>query len=168
MNPISTVSEFKIRAATREDVPAILALIRELADYERLSEQVVATEQDILRWLFGERPVAEIVIGEYEGTPVGFALFFYNFSTFLGKPGIYLEDIYVKSAHRRKGFGRRLMAHIAQWAKIQHCERFEWAVLNWNSPAIELYKKLGGVPMKEWTVYRLSGDALDRLADENQ
>jgi GNAT superfamily N-acetyltransferase len=162
----STVSQFEIRPATSADVPTILALIRELADYERLSREVVATEEDLLQWLFGKRPVAEVVIGEYRGIPVSFALFFYNFSTFLGKPGIYLEDLYVKPAYRHKGFGRRLMVHIARWAKAQSCGRFEWAVLNWNTPAIELYEKLGAVPLREWTVYRLSDEALDHLAGE--
>lgn len=167
MTQSSTVSEFDIRAATRADIPTILALIKELADYERLSREVVATEEDLRQWLFGKRPVAEVVIGEYQGIPVSFALFFYNFSTFLGKPGIYLEDLYVKPDHRHQGFGRRLMAHIARWAKLQNCGRFEWAVLNWNTPAIELYERLGAVPLKEWTVYRLSGEALDGLANEN-
>ncbi len=166
MTQPSTVSQFEIRPATRADVPTILALIKELADYERLSREVVATEEDLLKWLFGDRPVAEIVMGEYQGIPVSFALFFYNFSTFLGRPGIYLEDLYVKPAYRHKGFGRRLMAHVARWAKTQNCGRFEWAVLNWNTPAIELYEKLGAVPLKEWSVYRLSGEALDRLASE--
>ena len=167
MTPTSTDSEFEIRSATSADVPTILALIRELADYERLSREVVATEEDLHHWLFGKRPVAEVVIGEYGGFPVSFALFFYNFSTFLGKPGVYLEDLYVKPDYRHKGFGRRLMAHIARWAEAKNCGRFEWAVLNWNTPAIELYEKLGAVPQKEWTVYRLSGEALNRLANEN-
>ena len=168
MSPTQSVSAFEIRPATRADVPTILGLIRELADYERLSKEVVATEEDLLRWLFGEKPVAEVLIGEYGGMPVSFALFFYNFSTFLGKPGVYLEDLYVKPEYRHKGFGRRLMAYIAHWAKAKNCGRFEWAVLNWNTPAIELYEKLGAVPQKEWTVYRLSGDALEQLAGEHQ
>ncbi len=166
MTQTSAVSAFEIRPATRADVATILGLIRELADYERLSKEVVAKEEDLQQWLFGEKPVAEVLIGEYRGKPVSFALFFYNFSTFLGKPGIYLEDLYVKPDYRHKGFGRRLMAYIAQWAKAKNCGRFEWAVLNWNTPAIELYEKLGAVPQKEWTVYRLSGEALNRLADE--
>ena len=166
MSQSSNVSQFEIRPATSTDVPTILGLIRELADYERLSGDVVATEEDLHQWLFGERPVAEVLIGEYGRAPISFALFFYSFSTFLGKPGVYLEDLYVKPDYRHKGFGRRLMAYIAQWAKAQNCGRFEWAVLNWNTPAIKLYEKLGAVPLKEWTGYRLSGEALDRLANE--
>ncbi len=167
MTQTSTVSTFEIRPATSADIPTILGLIRELADYERLSKEVVATEADLHQWLFGEKPVAEVLIGEYGGKPVSFALFFYNFSTFLGRPGVYLEDLYVKPDYRHKGFGRRLMAYIARWAKAKNCGRFEWAVLNWNTPAIELYEKLGAVPQKEWTVYRLSGKALGQLAEEH-
>ena len=158
--------QLDIRSATAEDVPTILALIKELADYERLSHEVTATDADLHQWIFGDRPVAGVVIGEYQGIPVGFALFFYNYSTFLGKPGIYLEDLYVKPAYRQMGFGRTLMAYIARLAKARNCGRFEWAVLDWNTPAIEMYEKLGAVPMKEWTVYRLSGEGLDRLANE--
>ena len=167
MTRTPAVSAFEIRPATKTDVPTILGLIRELADYEQLSMEVVATEEDLQQWLFGEKPKAEVLIGEYRGKPVSFALFFYNFSTFRGRPGVYLEDLYIKPDYRHKGFGRRLMAYIAQWAKAKNCGRFEWAVLNWNTPAIELYEKLGAVPQKEWTVYRLSGEALNRLADEN-
>lgn len=166
MTKPSTVHHLEIRPATAEDVPTILALIKELADYEHLSHEVTTTDAGLHRWLFGDRPVAEVVIGEYEGNPVGFALFFYNFSTFLGKAGIYLEDLYVKPAYRHKGIGRTLMAYIARLAEARNCGRFEWAVLDWNSPAIELYEKLGAVPMNEWTVYRLSGEALNRLAGE--
>jgi GNAT superfamily N-acetyltransferase len=166
MTNASINQQLEIRPATAEDIPTILALIKELADYESLSHEVSASDADLHQWLFGDRPVAEVVIGEYQGNPVSFALFFYNFSTFLGKPGIYLEDLYVKPAYRHKGFGRALMAYIARLAKARHCGRFEWAVLDWNQPAIELYEKLGAVPLKEWTVYRLSGEALDRLAGE--
>ncbi len=168
MTQTPAVTAFEIRPATRADVPTILGLIRELADYERLSKEVVATEEDLHQWLFGQKPVAEVLIGEYGGKPVSFALFFYNFSTFLGRPGVYLEDLYVKPDYRHMGFGRRLMAYIAQWAKAKNCGRFEWAVLNWNTPAIDLYEKLGAVPQKEWTVYRLSGEALGQLADEHR
>ena len=167
MTQPSTVPQFVIRPATTADVPTILALIRELADYERLSDEVVATEKDLQQWLFGNRPVAEVVIGEHRGITVSYALFFYNFSTFLGKPGLYLEDLYVKPEYRHQGFGRTLLSYIAQVAKARNCSRFEWAVLNWNTPAIEMYEKLDAVPMKEWTVYRLSGEALDRLAGES-
>jgi GNAT superfamily N-acetyltransferase len=168
MTQPSTVPQFVIRPATTADVPTILALIRELADYERLSDEVVATEKDLQQWLFGDRPVAEVVIGEHRGITVSYALFFYNFSTFLGKPGLYLEDLYVKPAYRDRGFGRKLLAHIARLAKTRNCSRFEWAVLNWNTPAIDLYEKLGAVPNKEWTVYRLSGEALNRLAGQRR
>ena len=168
MTHTPAVTAFEIRPATKADVPTILGLIRELADYERLSKEAVATEEDLHDWLFGEKPVAKVIIGEYRGKPVSFALFFYNFSTFLGRPGVYLEDLYVKPDYRHKGFGRRLMVYIAQWAKAKNCGRFEWAVLNWNTPAIELYEKLGAEPQKEWTVYRLSGETLERLADEHE
>ena len=166
MTTSSSVPKLEIRTATSADVPTILALIKELADYERLSREVVATEEDLYQWLFGDRPVAEVVLGEHQGIPVSYALFFYNFSTFLGKPGLYLEDLYVKPDYRHQGFGRTLLAYMARLAKTRNCCRFEWAVLNWNAPAIELYEKLGAVPTKEWTVYRLSGEALDRLANE--
>lgn len=160
------IPELEIRPASISDIPAILALIKELADFERLPHEVVATEEDLHQWLFGDRAVAEVVIGEHRGIPVSYALFFYNFSTFLGKPGIYLEDLYVKPAHRHQGFGRAILAYIARLAKTRNCGRFEWAVLNWNTPAIELYEKLGAVPARQWTVYRLSGEALDRLGGE--
>jgi GNAT superfamily N-acetyltransferase len=168
MTTSSSVPKLEIRPATAADVPTILALIKELADYERLSHEVVATQEDLHQWLFGNRPVAEVVIGEHQGIPVSYALFFYNFSTFLGKPGLYLEDLYVKPEYRHQGFGRTLLAYIAQVARARNCSRFEWAVLSWNTPAIEMYEKLGAVPMKEWTVYRLSGEALDRLASKTQ
>jgi GNAT superfamily N-acetyltransferase len=159
-------TEFKIRATTEEDVPLILALIKELAEYEKLSHEVRATEADIRQSLFGDRPVAEALIGELEGNPISFALFFYNFSTFLGKPGIYLEDLYVKPEHRSNGFGRQMLAHIARLAKERNCGRFEWSVLDWNEPAIRTYDRLAARPMKEWILYRLTGEALNKLAQE--
>ena len=162
---MSAVSNFKIRPAKRQDAPVILSLIKELAEYEHLSHEVVASEDDIRKTLFGEHPFAEALIGECEGVPVSFALFFHNFSTFLGKPGIYLEDLYVQPEHRGKGFGSKMLAHIAFLAKKRGCGRFEWSVLNWNTPAIRTYEKLNAVPMKEWILYRLSGQALDKLAD---
>ena len=166
MTQPSKDSNFQIRPATATDVPTILAFIKELAEYERLSHEVVAGEADLDQWLFGDRPVAEVVIGEHRGIPVSYALFFYSFSTFLGKPGLYLEDLYVKPDYRHRGYGRMLLSYIAHLAKTRDCGRFEWSVLNWNTPAIELYQKLGAVPTKEWTVYRLSGEALGRLANE--
>jgi GNAT superfamily N-acetyltransferase len=156
-----------IRPAIEEDAPVIFSLIKELAEYEHLSHEVVASVNDIRKTLFGERPFAETLVGEYKKLPVSFALFFYNFSTFLGKPGIYLEDLYVQPKHRGKGFGSKMLAHIAALAKQRNCGRFEWSVLNWNSPAIRTYEKLDATPMKEWILYRLSGEALDRLADKN-
>jgi GNAT superfamily N-acetyltransferase len=155
-----------IRTGTEEDAPVIFSLIKELAEYEHLAHEVVASVDDIRRTLFGERPFAETLIGEYGGLPISFALFFYNFSTFMGKPGIYLEDLYVQPEHRGKGFGSKMLAHIAALAKERNCGRFEWSVLNWNIPAIRTYEKLGATPMKDWILYRLSGEALDRLADK--
>ena len=162
----STRIQLEIRPATAADVPTILSLIKELADYERLSHEVIATEADLRHWLFGDRPVAEVVIGDYQGAAVAYALFFHSFSTFLGKPGLYLEDLYVKPDYRHQGFGRQLLSHVAYLARLGNCGRLEWSVLNWNTPAIELYENLGAVPTREWTVYRLSGKALERLAGE--
>ena len=164
---LSTTSTFKIRPAKEEDAAVILSLIKELAEYEHLSHEVAATENDIRKTLFGERPFAETLIGEYGGLPISFALFFHNFSTFVGKPGIYLEDLYVQPAHRGKGFGSKMLAHIAALARERDCGRFEWSVLNWNTPAIRTYEKLDAIPMKEWILYRLNGEALKRLADKN-
>jgi GNAT superfamily N-acetyltransferase len=155
-----------IRTGTEEDAPVIFSLIKELAEYEHLAHEVVASVDDIRKTLFGERPFAETLIGEYGGLPISFALFFYNFSTFMGKPGIYLEDLYVQPEHRGKGFGSKMLAHIAALARERNCGRFEWSVLNWNTPAIRTYEKLGASPMKDWTLYRLSGEAFDRLADK--
>ena len=163
---MSLTSNFMIRTGTEEDAPVIFSLIKELAEYEHLAHEVVASVDDIRRTLFGERPFAETLIGEYGGLPISFALFFYNFSTFIGKPGIYLEDLYVQPEHRGKGFGSKMLAHIAALARERNCGRFEWSVLNWNTPAIRTYEKLGAAPMKEWILYRLSDEALDRLADK--
>ena len=164
---MSPNSKFLIRPATEEDAPAIFSLIKELADYEHLSHEVVASVNDIRNTLFGSHPFAETLIGEVENLPVSFALFFYNYSTFLGKPGIYLEDLYVQPEHRGKGFGSKILAYIAALARKRNCGRFEWSVLNWNTPAIRTYEKLDATPMKEWTLYRLSGEALDNLADKS-
>ena len=161
---MSNSSHFTIRPAAVADAPLILSLIKELAEYERLAQEVVATEEDIRKSLFGERPFAEALIGEHQKNPISFALFFYNFSTFKGKPGIYLEDLYVKPAYRGMGFGRRMLVHIARLAKERNCARFEWSVLNWNEPAIRTYEKLNAEPMKEWILYRLTGEALDDLS----
>ena len=154
----------EIRPATEDDVPIILSLIRELAEYERLSHEVVATEGLLRESLFGERRGAEVLIACCKGAPAGFALFFHSFSTFLGRPGIYLEDLYVKPEFRGRGIGRALLTHLARLAKERGCGRLEWAVLDWNEPAVKLYKSIGAVPMDEWTVYRVTGEALETLA----
>lgn len=160
------LADFRIVSATKRDVPLILHFIRALAEYERLADQVSATEASIREELFGERPVAEAVIAYDGDEPVGFALFFHNFSTFVGRRGLYLEDLFVKPEARGKGVGRRLLNHLASLAKERGCGRMEWAVLDWNEPAIKFYRSLGAAPMDEWTVFRLSGDALERLARE--
>ena len=156
----------RIAAATAADVPLILSLIRELADYERMSDHVVATEADVERALFGERPCAEAVIARVGDEAVGFALFFQSFSTFVGRPGLYLEDLYVRPAHRGRGIGRGLLAHLARLAVERGYGRFEWSVLDWNELAISSYRRAGAVPMDEWTVYRLTGEPLRALAAE--
>lgn len=156
----------RIRAATEEDASLILSFIRELAEYEGLSREVVATEEALRENLFGERRYAEVLIGEQGGTPAGFALFFHNFSTFLGKPGIYLEDLYVRPEFRGSGIGRELLAGLARLTVERGCGRLEWWVLDWNEPSIGFYKKLGAVPMDDWTVYRLTGRALEEMAGD--
>ena len=156
--------KLEIRIATEDDVPLILSFIKELAEYENLSHEVFATEDLLREYLFGERRGAEVVIGHHGEDPAGFALFFHNFSTFLGRPGIYLEDLYVTLELRGKGVGRALLTYLAKLAKERNCGRLEWSVLDWNEPAIKLYESIGAVPMDEWTVYRLTGDALDGLA----
>lgn len=155
----------EIRLATERDVPLLLAFIKALADYERLSNEVKATEERLRQTLFGAQPAAEALLA-FEGTePVGFALFFHNYSTFLGQRGLYLEDLFIKPEHRGKGYGKALLVKLAQIAKERECGRMEWAVLDWNTPAIEFYQKLGAVPMSEWTTFRLTGDAIARLAN---
>ena len=164
---ISTkIKNFTIRAAKEDDAPLILSLITGLAEYEKLSHEVVATEELLRETLFGARRVAEVILGQFGGEPVGFALYFHNFSTFLGRPGIYLEDLFVKPEMRGKGIGRVMLAYVAHLAKERQCGRFEWAVLDWNEPALKFYKSISAVPMDEWTVHRVTGEALDRLAAE--
>jgi GNAT superfamily N-acetyltransferase len=145
----------------------ILSFIKELAEYERLSGSVIVTEDALEDALFGKRPYAEAVIGYYEDAPVGFALFFHNVSTFIGRPGLYLEDLYVRPEMRGRGFGRALLVYLAQVARARGCARMEWAVLDWNEPAIRFYKGLGARPMDDWTVFRLTDEALDQLAGED-
>ena len=152
------------RFATAEDVPVVLALIRELAEYERMSDLVVASEDLLRESLFGNRRAAEVLIAEERGEPLAFALFFHNFSTFLGRPGIYLEDIYVRPAARGRGIGKALLERLARIAVERDCGRMEWSVLDWNEPAIGFYRRLGAVAMDEWTVFRLTGDAIADLA----
>ena len=161
-----TGATVRIRAAAEADVPLILRFIRELAEYERLLHQVVATEDRLRETLFGARPAAEVVIAEDAGEPVGFALFFHNYSTFLAQPGIYLEDLYVRPAARDRGVGRALLAHLARLARERDCGRLEWWVLDWNESAIRFYRSLGAQPMSDWTVFRLTGGDLARLADQ--
>lgn len=157
---------FRIRHSTTQDAALILGFIRELAEYEKLAHEVTATEQDIQTQLFGAQPRAECVIAEVDGDAIGFALYFHNFSTFLAKPGLYLEDLYVKREFRGQGYGRRILSYLARLALERGCERFEWAVLDWNAPAIHFYQSLGAKMMETWRINRLSGSALQALAAE--
>ena len=157
---------WQIKSATESDVPVILTFIKKLAEYERLSHEVVATEDLLRETLFGQRRTAEVAIGYIETQAVGFVLFFHNYSTFLGKPGLYIEDLFVDEDHRRCGYGRALLLHVARLAKERGCGRLEWAVLDWNQPAIDFYKKLGASPMSEWTVFRVTAENLDELAGQ--
>lgn len=159
------VSRFTLRPATPADVPAIRGLITELAEYEKLGHEVVATDAALSRHLFGDRPTAEVVLADVDGTAVGFALFFVSFSTFLARPGLYLEDLYVKPDHRKSGIGKALLKRLAAIAVERDYGRFEWSVLDWNEPSIQFYLAQGAKPMDEWTVYRVTGDALHRLAE---
>jgi GNAT superfamily N-acetyltransferase len=152
-----------IRLATPDDLPTIAQLIRDLAEYEKLAHEVVFDEAKLRDHLFGLRPYAEVLIAEEEGKQAGFALFFHNFSSFLGQPGIYLEDLFVKPEYRGKGYGKELLGALAQLAVERGCGRLEWAVLDWNTPAIGFYESLGAKPNSEWTVYRLTGESLKQL-----
>lgn len=155
------------RPATEADISFILTLIRELADYEKLSHEVVATEERLRETLFGARPCAEALVGSVDGTPVGFALFFQNYSTFLGRPGLYLEDLYVQPAHRGVGLGRALITAVAKLAHERGCGRFEWTVLDWNTPAIEFYESLGAEMKPDWRIMRITGTALATMAESS-
>ena len=161
-------NESTIVKAEKKDSATILFFIKQLAEYEKLTHEVTATVEQIEESLFGENPKAECIIAYFENKPVGFALFFHNFSTFLGKAGIYLEDLFVLPEMRGKGFGKALLKYLAKLAVERNCGRLEWAVLNWNTPSIEFYKSLGAAPMNEWTVFRLTGDSLYKLADKKQ
>jgi GNAT superfamily N-acetyltransferase len=158
----------EISKATEQDVPAIFDLIRQLAEYERLSNVVSATEQKLRDTLFGERPAAEALLATVDAETVGLAVFFTNYSTFLAKPGIYLEDLFVKPHARGKGIGKALLARLAELAVERDCGRLEWSVLDWNEPSIRFYKSLGAVAMDEWTIFRVTGEALQKLADRSK
>ena len=149
-----------IRFATEADVPAIRRFIQELAAFEKLPEEAKASELDLKSTLFGDRPYAEVLIAEEAEKPVGFALFFHNYSTWQGRPGIYLEDLYVQPSARGGGFGKALLERLAQITIERNCGRLEWSVLDWNTPAIDFYESLGAFPMEGWTTYRLTGNAL--------
>ena len=157
-----------IRPATPADTPTIARLIRALAEYERLADKVVLKEADLREHLFGARQYAEVILAEDGGAVVGFALYFHNYSTFLAKPGIYLEDLFVVPEHRGRGHGKALLAALARLAVERECSRVDWSVLDWNEPSIKFYKALGAIPLDEWTAYRLTGDALAALAAANQ
>ena len=155
-----------IRQSTVKDTALILQFIKELAEYEKLAHAVTATEADITASMFGDAPKAHALILEVDGQTAGFALYFYNFSTFLGRAGIHLEDVYVREAYRGLGIGKSVFTHLATKAVNENCGRFEWSVLDWNTPAINFYDKLGGVPNEGWTIYRMTGDTLKALANK--
>ena len=160
------MTDFEIRTTTEADVPVILSLIRELADYERAPDAAIATEAGLREVLFGSKPCAEVLLALEKGEPVGFAVYFHNFSTWLGRPGLYLEDLFVRPDVRGKGYGRALLERLARIAQERGCGRMEWAVLDWNEPAIQFYKKLGAEPMGEWTVFRLTREGIAKLAEK--
>jgi GNAT superfamily N-acetyltransferase len=161
------MNNVRILPARSEDVPVILNLIRALGEYERLSHEIVATEDGLRAWLFGERPVAEVILAFVDGAVVGFALFFPNFSTFLGRPGLYLEDLFVVPEWRGRGIGQRLLRHLAGLAVERGCGRMEWTVLDWNEPARRFYERLGARVMEEWKLCRLTGESLSQVAAGN-
>lgn len=163
MNGAAPSQALTIRPATPDDIPEILAFIRELAEYERAPEQAVAAPEDLLRDGWGKEPKFRVVIADWQDKPAGFALFFYNYSTWQGRAGLYLEDLFVRPAFRGKGIGKALLLHLAQIAVRENCGRFQWQVLDWNTPAIEFYKSLGARVMDEWLTMRVEGEALQRL-----
>ena len=160
------IENFTIRTAEATDCKMILNFIKELAEYEKLLHEVEASEQTLKDSLFSQKPFAKVIIGEFENTPVGYALYFNNFSTFTGRPGIYLEDLYISPSMRGKGFGKCLLAYLAKCAHDENYTRVEWSVLDWNKPSIEFYRSIGAVPMEGWTVQRLYGKALEDFAKE--
>lgn len=165
MTTATGIQDFTIRFATREDTALILKFIKELAEYEHMLDLVVATEEILEEYLFDQKK-AEVIIGEYKQQPVGFALFFHNFSTFLGRSGIYIEDLFVNPEMRGNGMGKAILIWLAKLARERKCGRIEWWVLNWNEPSINFYRHIGAVPMDDWTVYRLTGDALVQLSEQ--
>jgi GNAT superfamily N-acetyltransferase len=158
--------KFLIRSANESDVPLILQFIKELAEYEKLAHEAVATEESLRDNLFGSRKTAEVILAFENEDPAGFALFFHNFSTFLGKPGIYLEDLFVRPKFRGRGYGKALMIELARIAKERDCGRFEWAALNWNTPAVDFYRRIGAQPMSDWTIFRLTPEEIATLANQ--
>ncbi len=157
------MEDFKIRPAREEDIPALLGFIREMAEYEKMSDQVVATEELLHKWIV-EQEKAEVLIPTVDGKSVGYALFFHNFSTFLGKAGIYLEDVYIQPQHRGKGYGKAIFRKLAQIALERGCGRLEWVCLDWNQPSIDFYLSMEAEPQPEWTIYRLTGETLEKAA----
>ncbi|MBR5268596.1 MAG: GNAT family N-acetyltransferase [Lachnospiraceae bacterium] len=158
------MNHFEIRYATEKDVALILEFIRGIAEYEKMSDEVVATEELLQEWIF-EKKKAEVIFAVEDGVEVGFALFFHNFSTFVGRAGLYLEDLFVKVEHRGKGYGKALLKELARIAVERGCGRMDWVCLDWNQPSIDFYRSLGAVPMDEWTIYRLTGDTLKAVAE---
>ena len=158
-------AKFEIRYAEKKDAALILEFIRALAEYEKMSDEVVATEELLQKWVF-EKKKAEVIFAVEDGVEVGFALFFHNFSTFVGRAGLYLEDVFVKVEHRGKGYGKALLKELARIAVERGCGRMEWVCLNWNQPSIDFYRSLGAVPMDDWTIYRVAGDTLKALAEK--
>ena len=158
-------AKFEMRYAEEKDAALILEFIRALAEYEKMSDEVVATEELLQEWVF-EKKKAEVIFAVEDGVEVGFALFFHNFSTFVGRAGLYLEDVFVKVEHRGKGYGKALLKELARIAVERGCGRMEWACLNWNQPSIDFYRSLGAVPMDDWTIYRVAGDTLKALAEK--
>ncbi len=159
-------SKLRLRPATPEDVPQILTFIRELAEYERAPEKAVATPADLSRYVFGERPLAFVVMAEWAGEPAGFALWFYNFSTWEGRPALYLEDLFVRPSFRGRGIGKALLKHLAAVALANGCTRYVWQVLDWNTPSLDFYQAMGARVLREWLTCRVEGEALRRLAED--
>jgi GNAT superfamily N-acetyltransferase len=167
-NAAGKKADLHIRAAAEADVPLLLDFIRKLAEYGDISDEVFATAEDVRAGLFGPRPVAEAILAHAGHEPVGFAIYSYSFSSFLGRPGMFIEDLYVETSHRSRGVGKALLVHLAKLARQRSCGRLEWSVLNWNERAMEFYQDLGAEPMDEWTTFRLGGEALERLASQQE